>query len=147
MTTTLPQKFAGGRGSSVLDRMPDSLIELAGIIENPNWMDELEEVEGDPDGVDAEFLVADGDPLSQDPEILDLTKQLDSYYQKSSESQEMTKEEQQECLERMQRLAARKKKKKKVKGAAYMPNLRTRVYKEWVETQHQVQNLLSFMSL
>eukprot|EP00602_Paraphysomonas_sp_CaronLab_P005729 CAMPEP_0185031876 /NCGR_PEP_ID=MMETSP1103-20130426/19566_1 /TAXON_ID=36769 /ORGANISM="Paraphysomonas bandaiensis, Strain Caron Lab Isolate" /LENGTH=523 /DNA_ID=CAMNT_0027567553 /DNA_START=319 /DNA_END=1890 /DNA_ORIENTATION=+ len=135
---TAPQKKAGAQGESVLDRMTDSMIEFGVMAENENWMEDGEDggVKEEGDISETEDLPESGENLATDEEILELAKQLEKYSEEPVDNidREMTRSEYEY---HQRRLAAhrRRKNKRRIKTAAYMPSMRTRVYKEWAEAQ------------
>jgi hypothetical protein len=168
MTSCLPQKNAGGRGASCLDRPSDAFILLSDLVENEDWIYEGEESVGSLDEEDENEDVAEDDApettLAQDAEVLKLTNQLSSYQLKKktiSKSDAQGDEErgpratgagagagdEEDRLTRYALHLERKKKKKKLRTAAYMPNLKSKMYKEWLETQFAKVPPLSSPSL
>lgn len=140
MTTCLPQKSAGGRGDSILDRPPDSLVLLGDLVEDENWIYEGDESVASNEVIEGEEINGDDIPetaISQDPEVLELTQKLGNYLEKSQKKESESKEEDLDYEERLKRytLHKEKKKKKKLGSASYMPNMRSKMYKEWLEEQ------------
>jgi hypothetical protein len=147
MTLCLPQKTGGGRGASVLDRPTDSLVLLGDLVENENWVYGDEGSIGSLEGEEVlEDREDDGDgnllpetTLSQDPEILELTSKLSKQTKPSGASEgggaAGGMEDEDDRMARYALHLERKKKKKKLRTAAYMPNMKSKMYKEWLETQ------------
>lgn len=141
MTACLPQKSAGGRGESILDRPPDSLVLLGDLIEDENWIYEGDESVASNEIFEGEEFDENDIPetpgLSQDAEILELTNKLGSYMEKTNKKESENKEDEIDYEERLKRYALHreKKKKKKLGTASYMPNMRSKMYKEWLEAQ------------
>ena len=149
MTSCLPQKSAGGRGESVLDRPLDSLVAFGDLVEDENWIYEGgDESIASYEGIDGEEYEnnsiteeIDNNPetaLAQDSEVLELTQKLGNYMEKvtKKESNE-TKSDEIDYEERLKRYALHRerKKKKKLGTASYMPNMRSKMYREWLEEQ------------
>ena len=150
LSITAPQKKAGARGESVLDRMPDSMIEFAEMAENEEWLNGADsDEEGDEDGYDFEYSEGyregypESQPLDEDPDVLALTNQLNDLNDECEESDKektmlrpITKKEHEYLKQRMITLARhRGVKKKNIRKAVYMPSLHSRMYKEWTETR------------
>eukprot|EP00604_Paraphysomonas_vestita_P003336 CAMPEP_0174817960 /NCGR_PEP_ID=MMETSP1107-20130205/535_1 /TAXON_ID=36770 /ORGANISM="Paraphysomonas vestita, Strain GFlagA" /LENGTH=149 /DNA_ID=CAMNT_0016029173 /DNA_START=57 /DNA_END=507 /DNA_ORIENTATION=- len=96
MTTCLPQKSAGGRGDSILDRPPDSLVLLGDLVEDENWIYEGDESVASNEVIEGEEINGDDIPetaISQDPEVLELTQKLGNYLEKSQKKESESKEE------------------------------------------------------
>jgi hypothetical protein len=168
MTSCLPQKNAGGRGASCLDRPSDAFILLSDLVENEDWIYEGEESVGSLDEDDENEDVAEDDSpettLAQDAEVLKLTNQLSSYQLKKKTINKFDAQgdeergpratgagagagDEEDRLTRYALHLERKKKKKKLRTAAYMPNLKSKMYKEWLETQFaKVPPLSSLLS-
>jgi hypothetical protein len=145
LSITAPHKKAGARGESVLDRMPDSMISFAHMAENEDWMNADEEyvnVEGEEQYGDEDY--PESAPLEEDPDIMELTNYLNERNKELEETandekvmiRPITKKEHEYMKQRMLTLAKhRKSKTRRVRAAAYMPSLHSRLYKEWAETQ------------
>lgn len=136
MTSCLPQKSGGGRGESILDRPPDSLILLSDMVQNENWIYDGEESVASEEDLENEEKEKEEnhspETVAQDPEIIELTTKLSSLNNRKN-LDELEDED-----DRMARYAlhlAKKRRRKKLRSAAYMPNLKSKMYKEWLETQ------------
>jgi hypothetical protein len=148
MTNCLPQKNAGGRGASCLDRPSDAFILLSDLVENEDWIYDGEESVGSLDEIENEEDdgVEENNPettlLAHDADVLALTKQLSSYQLKKKpmsiseeEGASAAAGDEEDRLRRYALHLERRKKKKQLRTAAYMPNMKSKMYKEWLETQ------------
>lgn len=145
LSITAPQKKVGARGESVLDRMPDSMIAFAELVENEDWMNqEGITISDEKDQYEDEDNCPESVPLEEDPDVVELAQYLNERNQEFEDAtndekvmiRPITKREHEYMKQRMLSLAKhRKLKTKRIKAAAYLPSLHSRIYKEWAETQ------------
>ena len=146
LSVTAPHKQAVGE--SVLDRMPDSMILFAEMVEKEDWIHEddsdEEERENEQDDVDRPESSRGLDEDS-DQQLLSQDQHLNEFNAEHDESQDMTcmlrpitKKEHEYMKQRMLALSKHRqaqRKGKQVRRVPYMPSMHSRIYKEWTETQ------------
>lgn len=137
ITTLSYERNAGAQGASLLDRQPDVISEFANLVQNEGWLDKaLEEEHEGHDNQESEEQ--DGTPLAEDAELWQTLHDVQRAESRLESSRPNTCHSSSEVLfldggtEQFRQLRRHVPPTQRIRSAAYMPNIRSPMYRDWV---------------
>lgn len=140
LTTLSYERNAGAQGASMLDRQPQVISDFATLVQNEGWLDSaLEKEDGDCDiqAEEEDGQEKDEGPLAEDAELWQYLQEVQRAENRLDSSRPATCQSSDVLLldggtEVFRQLRRHVPPAQRVRSAAYMPNIRSPMYRDWV---------------